>query len=177
MADFAAVLKKTLEQMGETTPEARGKVYDKARDTVRRQIDSMEKTPPQAAIDRQFEKLEEAIKSVEVEYAFQEESLDADNSVDEVLVETPGDEQVVPVEDAVEPEEDIDPEIAREAESESEPSFGDDVEPSPMPTPDEVVAEVTTVSPEEVAQFADGSADTGTSTDPLADFINEHSNV
>lgn len=181
MADFAAVLKKTLEQMGETTPEARGKVYDKARDTVRRQIDSMEKTPPQAAIDRQFEKLEEAINSVEVEFAPDEVVLEVDDIVDEIVDEAPAEEGVVPVEDAVEPDEDIDPEIAREAEAEgegeSEPTFDDDVESSPMPTPDEVVAEVTTVSPEEVAQFADDSTDSDSPTDPLADFINEHSNV
>lgn len=68
MADFAAILKKTLDKMGETTPEVRAKVYDKARQTVQRQIDAMATQPPQAAIDRQFEKLELAIAEIEAGY-------------------------------------------------------------------------------------------------------------
>lgn len=69
MADFAAILKKTLDKMGETTPEVRAQVYDKARQTVQRQIDAMASQPPQAAIDRQFEKLESAIAEIEAGYA------------------------------------------------------------------------------------------------------------
>jgi len=68
MADFAAILKKTLDNMGETTPEVRAKVYDKARQTVQRQIDAMATQPPQAAIDRQFEKLESSIAEIEAGY-------------------------------------------------------------------------------------------------------------
>ena len=34
MADFVAVLKKTLDGMGETTPAIRERVYEKARATV-----------------------------------------------------------------------------------------------------------------------------------------------
>ena len=34
MADFVAVLRKTLDGMGETTPATRGRVYEKARATV-----------------------------------------------------------------------------------------------------------------------------------------------
>lgn len=183
MADFAAVLKKTLEQMGETSPEARGKVYDKARDAVRRQIDSMEKTPPQVAVDRQFEKLEEAINSVETEYAPDAKALELDTLLDDVVDDTPNDETVVAAEEQVAqddnvlaPEEDIDPEIAKEADADSELELEEAAEPAPMPTPDEVVAEVTTVSPEEMAQFADEQAsDSDHENDPLADFINEHS--
>lgn len=69
MADFAAILKKTLDKMGETTPEIRVKVYDRARQTVQRQIDAMATRPPQAAIDRQFEKLEAAIAGIEADHA------------------------------------------------------------------------------------------------------------
>lgn len=69
MADFAAILKKTLDKMGETTPQMRAKVYDKARQTVQRQIDAMATRPPQAAIDRQFAKLDEAIAEIEAEHA------------------------------------------------------------------------------------------------------------
>ena len=186
MADFAAVLKKTLEQMGETSPEARGKVYEKARETVRRQIESMEKAPPQAAVDRQFEKLEEAINSVEVDYAPDEEVAELDALLDDVVEEAPDQVEEVAEEFATEPDEDIDPEIAKEAEaeaeaeaeSESEPEFDVEAEPAPMLTPDEVVAEVTNVSPEEMAQFAadeEIASDTDAADDPLADFISEHS--
>ncbi|QBK31664.1 hypothetical protein [Roseitalea porphyridii] len=69
MADFAAILKKTLDKMGETTPQMRAKVYDKARQTVQRQIDAMATRPPQVAIDRQFAKLDEAIAEIEAEHA------------------------------------------------------------------------------------------------------------
>ncbi|MDZ7823241.1 MAG: hypothetical protein U5K75_03815 [Ahrensia sp.] len=92
MADFAAVLKKTFEKMGDTTPEMRAKVYEKARETIKRQIDAMEKTPPQAAIDRQFEKLEDAIKGIEDELA------PAIDTLDDVF------EEFEPQETVVEPE-------------------------------------------------------------------------
>ncbi len=69
MADFAAILQKTLDRMGETTPETRAKVYDKARMTVRRQIESMDPTPPQSTVDRQLARLDEAIAATEARYA------------------------------------------------------------------------------------------------------------
>ena len=69
MADFAAILKKTLDRMGETTPDMRAQVYQRARETVQRQIDAMAKRPPQAAIDRQFAKLDDAIAGIEAELA------------------------------------------------------------------------------------------------------------
>ncbi|WP_306118819.1 MULTISPECIES: hypothetical protein [unclassified Roseitalea] len=91
MADFAAILEKALDKMGETTPETRAKVYEKARQTVRRQIDAMAERPPQAAIDRQFAKLEDAIAETEARYAEAEpatqgagadDSSDADEAAD-----------------------------------------------------------------------------------------------
>ena len=69
MADFAAILKKTLDKMGETTPDMRAQVYQRARETVQRQIDAMATRPPQAAIDRQFAKLDDAIAGIEAELA------------------------------------------------------------------------------------------------------------
>ncbi|MBO6639176.1 MAG: hypothetical protein JJ920_02640 [Roseitalea sp.] len=78
MADFSAILKKTLDKMGETTPEMRAKVYDKARQTVQRQIDAMASQPPQAAVDRQFEKLETAIAEIEAGYAVPAQETEAD---------------------------------------------------------------------------------------------------
>lgn len=133
MADFAAVLKRTLEKMGDTSPEIRAKVYEKARDTVRRQIDAMENTPPQAAIDRQFAKLEDAISSVEGEFA----PLEDDLGLDELFADdepTPEVEQPAP-----EPEPEAEPEPEPEPVVEAEPEA--DIEPEPEPIAEEVVVE------------------------------------
>lgn len=69
MADFVAVLRKTLEGLGETTPEIRARVYDKARSTVQSKLAALNPPPPPAVADRQRKALEEAIASVESEYA------------------------------------------------------------------------------------------------------------
>jgi hypothetical protein len=69
MADFEAVLRKTLDGMTDPAPEVRAKVYDRARATINRQIEAMEKRPSEQAIQRQFEKLEAAIAGIEARYA------------------------------------------------------------------------------------------------------------
>ncbi len=69
MADFVAVLRKTLDGLGETTPEMRARVYDKARATVQAKLSALNPQPPAAVADRQRKALEDAIASVESEYA------------------------------------------------------------------------------------------------------------
>ncbi|MEQ1942351.1 hypothetical protein ABMA32_08000 [Mesorhizobium sp. VNQ89] len=69
MADFVAVLKKTLDGMGETTPAARQRVYEKARQTVAAKLAAINPPPPPSVADRQRRALEDAIKSIEKEYA------------------------------------------------------------------------------------------------------------
>ncbi|MBN9232482.1 MULTISPECIES: hypothetical protein [Phyllobacteriaceae] len=69
MADFVAVLKKTLDGLGETTPEVRAKVYDKARATIESKLAAINPPPPAAVADRQRRALEDAIASIEKEYA------------------------------------------------------------------------------------------------------------
>jgi hypothetical protein len=69
MADFTAVLRKTLDGMTDPTPEVRAKVYERARATINRQIDAMPSRPSDTAIERQFEKLDAAIAEVEAQYA------------------------------------------------------------------------------------------------------------
>ncbi|MEO0543937.1 MAG: hypothetical protein AAFY99_08985 [Pseudomonadota bacterium] len=69
MADFAAILRKNIEKLGETTPELREKVYGKAREALERKIAAIEPAPAQAVIDRQFAKLDEAVSEIEAEYA------------------------------------------------------------------------------------------------------------
>ncbi|TJW16081.1 MAG: hypothetical protein E5W82_07060 [Mesorhizobium sp.] len=69
MADFVAVLKKTIGSLGENTPDMRAKLYDKARATIARKI--AEHDPPLTPSDaaKQKRSLEDAISTVEREYA------------------------------------------------------------------------------------------------------------
>ncbi|MFN3546171.1 MAG: hypothetical protein ACK4U0_01665 [Mesorhizobium sp.] len=69
MADFVAVLKKTIEGLGETTPDVREKVYQKARLTIGAKLAALNPPAPAAIVDRQRKALEEAIRVVEAEYA------------------------------------------------------------------------------------------------------------
>ena len=68
MADFVAVLRKTLDGLGETTPEVRARVYEKARATVSAKLAAINPPPPAAVADRQKKALEDAIAAVESEY-------------------------------------------------------------------------------------------------------------
>jgi len=69
MADFIAVLKKTIDNLGETTPETRARVYDKARATIVDKLAKITPPPPPSVADRQKRALEDAIASVERDYA------------------------------------------------------------------------------------------------------------
>jgi len=69
MADFVAVLKKTLDGMGETTPAVRERVYAKARATVAAKLAAINPPPPPSVADRQRRALEDAIATVEKGYA------------------------------------------------------------------------------------------------------------
>ncbi|MCV0394635.1 MAG: hypothetical protein K5872_00345 [Rhizobiaceae bacterium] len=78
MADFEAVLKKTIGGLGANTPEMRKKVYDKARTTITAKLAAIDPPPPQAVVDRQNKALEDAIASVEASYAPEPEEDDLD---------------------------------------------------------------------------------------------------
>lgn len=69
MADFVAVLKKTIDGLGETTPEIRAKVYQKARATVDAKLAALNPPPPESAAERQRKALEDAIREIEAQYA------------------------------------------------------------------------------------------------------------
>ncbi|MDK1375202.1 MULTISPECIES: hypothetical protein [unclassified Sinorhizobium] len=69
MADFVAVIRRTVDGLSENTPEMRGKVYEKARSAVRRQLENMNPRPSDDMINRQLNKLEQAIGEVESEHA------------------------------------------------------------------------------------------------------------
>jgi hypothetical protein len=69
MADFVAVLRKTIGALSENSPEMREKVYDKARSTIEAKLAALNPQPPTAVIERQRKALEDAIAVVRAEYA------------------------------------------------------------------------------------------------------------
>lgn len=73
MADFAGLLKKTIEAQTNPTPQLRERVYARARETVERKLAAT--TVPQKVVQEQLQALEDAIKSVEAEYLRIEHSL------------------------------------------------------------------------------------------------------
>lgn len=68
MADFVAVLKKTIDGLAENTPAMREKVYQKARSTVAAKLAAISPPPSAAIADRQKQMLEDAIRDVEAAY-------------------------------------------------------------------------------------------------------------
>ncbi|MGY6708006.1 MAG: hypothetical protein ACXIVF_06730 [Rhizobiaceae bacterium] len=68
MADFVAVLRKTIGGLEDNTPEAREKVFAKARNAIDNKLASMDPPPPQVVADRQRKALEDAIVAVRAEY-------------------------------------------------------------------------------------------------------------
>jgi hypothetical protein len=69
MADFVAVLRKTLDGLGNPPPEVRQRVYERARSTVLAKLEAITPPPPQAVVDRQIKALENAIATIEGDYA------------------------------------------------------------------------------------------------------------
>lgn len=70
MADFLAVLNKTIDGLGDrNTPEMRQKVYERAKKAVADKLAAITPPPSTAQSDRQFKLLDEAISTVEASYA------------------------------------------------------------------------------------------------------------
>ncbi|PYE41952.1 hypothetical protein DFI02_10882 [Rhizobium sp. PP-F2F-G20b] len=69
MADFVAVIRRTVDGLSDNSPDMRSRVYEKARGAVRRQLESMKPRPSDEMIDRQMGKLEAAITEVEGTHA------------------------------------------------------------------------------------------------------------
>jgi hypothetical protein len=83
MADFVAVLRKTLDGLTDPSPEMREKVYRKARATIEAKLGAIRPAPPQSVIDRQKKALEQAIAEVEAGYAV---DLDIDDAAFEDML-------------------------------------------------------------------------------------------
>lgn len=69
MADFTGVIRRAVEGLATNTPEARQKVYDRARQTIQRQLEAMPNTSSSAVFERQLSSVEDAIAKIEAEYA------------------------------------------------------------------------------------------------------------
>ena len=69
MADFVAVLRKTLDGLGDTTPATRERVYEKARSTIAAKLAAINPPPPPSVAERQKRTLEDAIRQIERDYA------------------------------------------------------------------------------------------------------------
>ncbi|MGI9357060.1 MAG: hypothetical protein ACR2PF_18120 [Rhizobiaceae bacterium] len=65
MADYFAVLSRTLAGFGEPKPELREKLYERARMTIRKQLDSHVPALDEPALAAEMNKLEQAIHKVE----------------------------------------------------------------------------------------------------------------
>ena len=76
MADFVAVLKKTIGGLSNNTPEARERVYQKARDAVSAKLAAMQPPPSSIVVERQKKALEAAISAVEAGFARENEPED-----------------------------------------------------------------------------------------------------
>lgn len=68
MADFTGVIRRAVEGLATNTPEARQKVYDRARQTIQRQLEAMPNSSSSAVFERQLSSVEDAIKEIESEY-------------------------------------------------------------------------------------------------------------
>ncbi|THK35949.1 hypothetical protein EHS39_21585 [Ensifer sp. MPMI2T] len=111
MADFVAVIRRTVDGLSENTPEMRGKVYEKARSAVRRQLENMSPRPSDDMINRQLNKLEQAIGEVESEYADALPAVEEADAVEPGVTETPVEQ---------EPPASAEPETAESAAAEPE---------------------------------------------------------
>ncbi|MEP3197976.1 MAG: hypothetical protein ABJO57_08920 [Lentilitoribacter sp.] len=69
MADFTGVIRRAVEGLATNTPEARQKVYDRARQTIQRQLEAMPNSSSSAIFERQLSSVEDAIKEIEAGYA------------------------------------------------------------------------------------------------------------
>ncbi len=114
MADFVAVIRRAVDGLATNTPEARARVYDKARGAVQRQLENMKPRPPEDMLRRQMDKLEAAIVEVETEHS---EALPAEPEVPAAVP--------LPVPEPYQPPEPVD-EIPAETTATSEAYPADD---------------------------------------------------
>lgn len=91
MADIVTVLRRTIENLGENTPEMRERVFEKARATIDAKLAAINPPPPPLVVERQKQALEDAIVAVRAEYdAFPEaEDEEFDSLMESLVAGTP----------------------------------------------------------------------------------------
>lgn len=134
MADFVAVIRKAVDNLAENTPANRGRVYDKARAAIRRQLEAINPPPSDEVIARQLDKLGQAIDEVESEHA---EALAADeNETDALMAELESMVEKSPVIAQAPPAPEPAPKPQPQPEPEPEPLPEPEPEPAPEPQPE-----------------------------------------
>lgn len=129
MADFVAVIRKAVDNLSENTPDNRSKVYDKARQAIRRQLEAINPPPSDEVIAKQLDKLDFAISEVEAEHT---EALPADiDETDALMAELESMVEKSPI--VADPAPETPPASAPAA--------------SPAPTPPPVAAPAATLTP------------------------------
>ena len=131
MADFVAVLKKTIGGLSNNTPEARERVYQKARDTIAAKLAAMQPQPSKIVIDRQKKALEDAISAVEASFAA---PVEPDDEFDAIFAGTdtkakPDEATPAPVEPEPEAPQ---PEVAQEPKGETSAELAADTDDPEM---------------------------------------------
>jgi hypothetical protein len=142
MADFVAVIRRTVDGLSDNVPEMRAKVYDKARGAVRRQLESMKPRPSDEMIERQMVKLEAAISEVEDDHA--EALPPLDEAHDDSMPESAEVEEHVAAPAEVEVQE---PEAEAAEEERPEPAAEPQAAVEPVEESVEAVAPVVVVEP------------------------------
>jgi hypothetical protein len=69
MADFTGVIRRAVEGLATNTPEARQKVYNRARQTIERQLLAMPSAAGTTLLETQMAKIDVAIVNIEKDYA------------------------------------------------------------------------------------------------------------
>lgn len=69
MADFSAVIRRAIGGLSVNTPEERGRIYERARATIQRQLDSVPEGMNRGIFEAQLLKIENSILAIEQEYA------------------------------------------------------------------------------------------------------------
>lgn len=68
MADFVGVIRRTVDGLVNNTPEARQKIYDRARQTIERQLEASPSEASAKIFNAQLEQVEAAIADIEKEF-------------------------------------------------------------------------------------------------------------
>src|SRR6202030_498047 len=73
-SDYFSLLNRAIVKLDNNTPEARSEIYDGARQALRNQLGSMQPRLPDAAIAKELQQLEGAIRQLEPPQKIQAES-------------------------------------------------------------------------------------------------------